>query len=228
MAWMQTLYAMEHHVWDGFMAFLTFAGGNTMAIFTVIRCRNRWQFVLIAVWKICLSSTLSLTAFTNAVFLSNKGSEDIEFLRRPLPSIYWLFLYLLGLIVGMVGVFSLVKETWPDNSQVKLITYVFGGISGGCIAVVMVLALVGAILVVVLCVAGEAESVDLVNLDSGVKLFFGAAPFGGVIFLVTLGVFYSDWILAAIAGNLAGEPSSDIALFYWLYFAFKRLPLFSF
>jgi len=76
-----------------------------MAIFTVIRCRNRWQFVLIAVWKICLSSTLSLTAFTNAVFLSNKGSEDIEFLRRPLPSINWLFLYLLGLIVGMVGVF---------------------------------------------------------------------------------------------------------------------------
>ena len=122
---------------------------------------------------------------------------------------------------------SLVKETWPDNSQVKLITYVFGGISGGCIAVAMVLAL--AILILVgACVTGDADSLDLWNLNNWVTLFFGAAPFGGVIFLVTWGVFYSDWILAAIAGNLAGEPSSDIALFYWLYFPFKRLPLFSF
>ena len=29
---------------------------------------------------------------------------------------------------------SLVKETWLDNSEVRLITYGFGGISGGIIA----------------------------------------------------------------------------------------------
>src|SRR5271156_4032668 len=35
---------LKYHVWDGLIAVITFAGGNAMAIFTVIRCRHRWQF----------------------------------------------------------------------------------------------------------------------------------------------------------------------------------------
>jgi hypothetical protein len=43
-----------------------------------------------------------------------------------------------------------------------------------------------------------------------------------------LGAFYSDWVLAAIAGKLTGAPSSDNSALYWSYFAAKRLPSFSF
>jgi len=171
---------LEHHVWDGIMGFLTFAGGNTLAIFTVIRCRNRWQFVLIAVWKICLSTTLSLTAFTNAVFLGNKDEEDNEFHEGPLPSAGWLVLYVLGLIVGMVGVFSLVKETWVDNSEVRLITYVFGGISGGFIVLAMGYGILGAI------VEGCGND-DSEGFLTGIGVFFAAAPVGGVIFFGNIG-----------------------------------------
>jgi hypothetical protein len=41
------------------------------------------------------------------------------------------------------------------------------------------------------------------------------------------GAFYCDWILAAIAENWAGLPSSDIAFLYWIYFAAKRMPMLS-
>jgi hypothetical protein len=121
----------------------------------------------------------------------------------------WLFLYVVGLIVGIVGVFSLVKETWLDIPKVRLITYVFGGICGGIIVFVFL----GTML--------DCEG-------NGLATSFVSVPIGGVTLLVVLGVFYSDWILAAIAGNMAGVPSSDVALLYWLYFAFKRFPLFSF
>lgn len=46
----------------------------------------------------------------------------------------------------------------------------------------------------------------------------------GFAMMITL---YSDWILAAIAGNWAGTPSSDNAVLYWLFFFAKRLPLLS-
>ncbi len=42
-----------------------------------------------------------------------------------------------------------------------------------------------------------------------------------------LGAFYSDWILAAIAKNMTGTPTTDNAVFYWVYFVAKRLPFFS-
>ena len=44
------------------------------------------------------------------------------------------------------------------------------------------------------------------------------------IFLLTL---YSDWLLGAIDNNWSGQPDSDVALFYWIYFAAKRLPMLS-
>jgi hypothetical protein len=36
---------------------------------------------------------------------------------------------------------------------------------------------------------------------------------------------YSDWVLGVITGNLAGAPSGDVKVIYWIYFVAKRLPL---
>jgi hypothetical protein len=55
----------------------------------------------------------------------------------------------------------------------------------------------------------------------------------GYLFVCSVGIFllfgglYCDWILAAIAGNWGGLPSSDVAALYWIYFVSKRLPMFS-
>jgi len=43
-----------------------------------------------------------------------------------------------------------------------------------------------------------------------------------------LAALYSDWVIAFLAGNMAGVPMSDNALLYWTYFFAKRIPLFSF
>ena len=40
-----------------------------------------------------------------------------------------------------------------------------------------------------------------------------------------LSTLNSDWLLGAIASNLSGYPSSDIAVLYWGYFIAKRLPI---
>jgi hypothetical protein len=217
---------LNHHLWDGLVAVLTFGGGNALAIFTVIRCRNRWQFVVIAVWKITLSTTLALTALTNAIYIPINDGHDPD--DGPLPSLLWGILYVLGLIVGMVGVFSLVKETWLDIHEVRIVTYVFGGISGGIIAIVLLSGI--AMFLVGLCLSVSDDDSD--EGEEVIKTGCGTAGTvvlaGGPIALVIFGVFYSDWILAAIAGNLAGAPSGDVAILYWLYFAFKRFPLFSF
>jgi hypothetical protein len=68
---------LSEHPWDGVLGFVTFAGGNAMAIVTVIR-RHTWQFILIAVWKICLSTTLALTALTNAVIMTTNAKDPLD------------------------------------------------------------------------------------------------------------------------------------------------------
>jgi len=40
-----------------------------------------------------------------------------------------------------------------------------------------------------------------------------------------VGAWYNDWILAAIAENYSGLPSSDNAVLYWGYFIAKKIPL---
>ena len=47
----------------------------------------------------------------------------------------------------------------------------------------------------------------------------GLAAFG------ILAVFYSDWALGVMTGNISGLPSGDVAPLYWSYFVGKRLPI---
>jgi hypothetical protein len=104
---------------------------------------------------------------------------------------------------------------------VRIITYSFGGLIGGLTGIL--LCLVG---IVVTC-AKDKES------TSGVLGEFMAGGFFVSVFtpITMAGItaaFYSDWILAAIAGDgWAGTPSDDNAIFYYTYFAAKRLPMLS-
>jgi hypothetical protein len=177
------------------------------ATFTLIHCRNRWQFVLIAIWKICLSATLSLATVT-AAFMSKVDHLAEPPARKDIArSTIWLALYVVGLTIGLMGVGTWVKETW-DNHTIRLITYAFGGICGGLI-------LIPGVGSCCTWVDGHEDVLPLVYMGPI------ALAAGGI---VMLGVLYSDWILAVIAGNLAGVPSPDILILYWAYFAAKRLP----
>jgi hypothetical protein len=48
------------------------------------------------------------------------------------------------------------------------------------------------------------------------QLVWDLAAFG------ILAVFYSDWALGMMTGNIVGLPSGDVAALYWSYFVGKN------
>jgi hypothetical protein len=186
---------------------------------TMIRCRSRWQFIAIAAWKLDISVVLGCLSVHAAVILP-KGEIDWEYYqidpRDARKVLFWLLLYIPGVVGGLAGLFSLVGETIKTNQNVKTITGVFGGVT------LLVALLVGLLVWLRISERGSSEG----SLD---PVFASGMMFLGVTIgcLAILGAFYSDWILAAIAENLSGFPSSDNAALYWSYFVAKRLPFFS-
>jgi uncharacterized membrane protein (DUF485 family) len=93
---------------------------------TIVRCRKRWEFICLTVWKLDLSLTLGSIAIHSATFVA-KGIRDappkfIEFKHvRDLSGLttqisgiwyrylFWLFLYVPGFGAGLAGLFSLVN-----------------------------------------------------------------------------------------------------------------------
>jgi hypothetical protein len=132
-------------------------------------------------------------------------------------SLWWPILYMSGLILGLVAITSLVYENW-DVRAVPIITYSFLGIGGG-------IGVLGVVLIFLSC-SGLCR-----KRNHKIQAFVGATGYliiWGLGFVGGAAALYSDWILAAIAGNYAGAPSGDIDVIFWLYFVAKRLPLVSF
>jgi hypothetical protein len=132
----------------------------------------------------------------------------------PQQALFWTLLYIPGVIVGLAELISLVIQEIRHNPTVERITLVFGTV----VATLAVLSLIAVIIIS----DSDGGLVRVIGWSS-VGFLFGAATTIGI-----LGPLYSDWILGAIAQNLAGTPSSDNALLYWCYFVAKRLPFFSF
>ena len=72
--------------------------------------------------------------------------------------------------------------------------------------------------------AGMRAASDPARLVWRIILFLLGGTLTTVVILAAL---YSDFVLGMAAGNMTGWPSSDNAVFYWIYIAAKRLPLFS-
>lgn len=111
----------------------------------------------------------------------------------------WTALYAIGILVGYSGLFSLVRQSWHIHAVRDLtISYI-----------------------VVTC---AFTLLGLFSADEALWLTIG-------LFMIGTGMIaalYSDWILAAIAGNYAGVPDGNNEVLYWTYFAAKRLPFVSF
>ncbi|KAI9864677.1 MAG: hypothetical protein M1813_003167 [Trichoglossum hirsutum] len=206
-----------------------------VSVWTIVRCREDWRVLVIAVWKltmsvslgcVCIHRSLMLVGAQSAVVTggvghyaggypaggyqavgdrANGSDEDRREGYNRWKLLLWLVPYGCGMVTGMAGLVSLVRHNW-HNHQIQIITGVF-------ISVVFSTALVIALLVC--CSIGKL-------ITSGFVGLFIAGSLIGI-----LSAFYSDWILAAVMGNLVGTPSADVAALYWIYFVAKRLPLFS-
>lgn len=210
-----------------------------ITVLTIIRCRNRWQFVAIATWKLILSVTLGVLSF-HAVMMVRPKEEQQYIELGPLQSnsdasekkdykkvLWWLLLYIPGVVVGLSGLLSLVSKEIGHNHRIKIVTEVFGGAIALPVLVMLIIGIVGMCLQ---CRKSREEQANNWSIENLGKRTMAT----GVIALLVAGsatsvlaALYSDWVLGAIAGNMVGLPSRDVAAMYWAYFFAKRLPLFS-
>ncbi|KAK0707865.1 hypothetical protein B0H67DRAFT_588803 [Lasiosphaeris hirsuta] len=220
-----------------------------MSVFTLIRCRNTWPFILIAVWKMVLSATIASIAW-HANYLAVKErrpsqleppfaavanaathlsllnvsplgdspdfSASLGLPRKKFRSLlWWTAFYFLGAIVGLVGILAIVFETM-ENSRVRIITYVFGCVVG-----------LGVVVAVSYIMSGRS---DLGPGGFGSRVGWSlAAAIGVAIFeMLFLIAFYTDWVLAALAGDMLGVhlPTANLASAL-IYFFAKRAPMLS-
>lgn len=75
-----------------------------LSIFTIIRCRQRWDFVLLGIWKATMSLTLGLISSHAALQVRNKEKKE--------QVLWWLVLYVPGFLVGAIGLGNLINEDW--------------------------------------------------------------------------------------------------------------------
>ncbi|KAK4459725.1 hypothetical protein QBC42DRAFT_182731 [Cladorrhinum samala] len=258
---------LDHRRFNLAVAIIGFLITLILTTLTMARCRRTWPFILIAVWKLVLSVTLTgmtvqatLEIFempkdgktpeveydpffaggsyradstvggyhplkgSTSTFTLQRMNENGEYVERErkinLPQgqeryhrvWYWFPLYFVGSVIGFVGIMNVVGKNINDNHRLKLITGVFGGVT---LLVVMA--------VLVLC----CLLMDGSGCCGALSISFLAGAGVAVFVLSVLFAFYTDWVLAALAGDLVGTPSSDNAVFYWTYFAAKRLPMLS-
>lgn len=241
---------MNNWKWDLLLGIGSCVLPVALAIFTIVRCRNGWQFLLIGIWKMFMSALLGITAIVAALStrpvmgidtqpqntspgsdtqnpagqyeLSNVPAEarrnltdktrlnppSSEARKRKNYSLLGLLIYVPGLIAGLTGLFSLVKQNWHSILAVRLITFTMWSVAGA-IGVFFVMA-------AVLIARG---SVERTSLAVGTLIVYAVTAVGVV------GALYSDWILGAIGGNFGGVPSGDNPWLYWVYFFTKKLPL---
>ncbi|KAK3349088.1 hypothetical protein B0T25DRAFT_547173 [Lasiosphaeria hispida] len=215
---------------------------------TLIRCRKTWPFILISVWKIVLSTTITSMA-THANYLAFGDSMQSRKLAAPFAALanahlrpdnvspmrsgtdistslkllrekfrvllWWTAFYSLGAIVGLVGVIAIVHESM-ENERLKVITAVFGCVVGlGAAAAVS-------------CVMSGRSELGTGGVGSRVGWSLIAAIGVAIFEMLFLFAFYTDWVLAALAGDMVGlQIPGDNFWSALLYFFAKRLPMLS-
>lgn len=225
---------LRHSIFDLVVAICSLLGSSINAVVVMARCRREWQFLLLALWKLSLSCTLGCMCVHRALLVRHAG--EVKKSKKPF---FWLSVYATTIVLGLAGLFSLVRRSW-DNPHVRIVTGAFWGIAGG-------LAFISALLPQTTTTEYEFER-ERDGLVAYVQRWFGQDTretytvllesttwgpgrclqsfFASALMLTgLLAALYSDWVLGVITGNLAGVPSGDVRVIYWIYFVAKRLPL---
>jgi hypothetical protein len=184
---------LHHPLFDMFLGCCGLFFGVGITVFTMVRCHQRWQFLVIAIWKAVLSFTLGGLNLHAAIH-TQSGSGCLTIL-------VWGFIYGLGMALGLAGLSSLANDAWVYSRVIRLVTMAFGGVTVGSIALA----------ILYYCCGGDWEV-----LCRNIFLIFGILP-----------ALYSDWVLAGLANNIIGVPSSDNRVLYIAYLVAKRFPFFS-
>jgi hypothetical protein len=213
-----------------------------IASFTIARCRSRWQFILLAVWKIVMSMIVGawgISASRNAMKVSAyellAKSSKIDLAKFPHaaaradpPPSYE------GRDVPYKApcIWSSEDHTW-----LTLFIYAAAAVVGlvGLISLVVenfwisgvwkITTVFGSLILGtgLACLAlwwwvdADEEENSVRRHSKALLLGLGLSSLGVVpTLMLILAAFYSDWVLGALAGNLVGVPSGDNAYLYWV------------
>ena len=229
----------NHHKWiDITLSIFGLVISVTLTVLTILRCRNRWQFVVMATWKLVLSVTFGILSIHAATMVQPRAKHQYSGLGKSTANaiqnkeytkvLWWMLLYVPGVVAGLSGLLSLVFKEIGHNADVKIITEVFGIVIAFPAGLMLI---VGIVSMCRQCCGSRKEEVHNSSMEDLGKT---TVAIGIMVSLVAgsttsvLAALYSDWILGAIAGNLVGLPSGDVAPLYWGYILAKRLPFFSF
>jgi hypothetical protein len=219
MAWLaggRTSYLTKitQPIWGLILAIVGLVSGFVLTTFTLVRCRNSWQLLLLGMWKMSMSLLNGLVAIHVGVVVYRTKSSSwkqteawiwafFRVLIPPLAPIPFLngCIDIFWVIIGFTGLMSLISHHWTSLTEV--ITLIFAGLIGVTIVSAVVFSIAGAI-----------------DGDTG--------RVGGFLVIIGLASLYADCMLGAMVGNLVGLPSGDNALVFWLYFASKRLNMLNF
>ena len=247
---MMPFWRVKHSWLDLYLGVVGLIVSTAMAIVTIVKCRNTWQLLVIAVWKMSMSLLNGITAIHVAVYFmradlrarredaAEVGMPLYEYHRsrrqeelaakKPFCSALWWTL----LCKAFYG-----PASYHNCLQVKAILDIPGMISG-----------MSGLMNLVQHSKGHK---GVLKITAGFYVFVGLGLFafayvtwrvldvygwGGLTLGTSLGVFatfsilavfYSDWVLGMMTSNLVGLPSKDSYVFYWTYFISKRLPMFS-
>ena len=135
---------------------------------------------------------------------------------------FWVVLHLVGTTIGYIGLFRIVKQSW-ENLAIRALVYEFLGF----IAVFAGASLAGFAFFVITSDSNKGTDKKELAEEISIGVSF-MIPLILVLVFELVGVFFSDWVLGAIAGNFSGIPDGNNAVLFWVYFAAKRLPFVGF
>jgi hypothetical protein len=115
--------------WDLVLSVTGLILGFAFTIHTMVQCKQRWQFMLTAVWKATLSISVGALSVHASVMAWGGGAGYSPSLRLLL------IIYVIGTIIGLAGLFSLVVLAWGERI-IFISTCVFGGIVGVAVLIV--------------------------------------------------------------------------------------------
>lgn len=179
------------------VGFSTLVGTICLTIFTMIRCHNHWQYLLLAIERLGISVVISFITIS-ATLATWHGAPDTH---RAFSGFIYYFVMTFANILGAVGYLALLVENWK-NPAVR--------VAWGSGAAVLGVVVGGALFVIPCCCNYQYDERDMLLVTIAIHFF---------------AIAVGDWVLGAIAGNIAGNPDGKVKVLYWLYFGFKRLPM---
>ncbi|KAF8659276.1 hypothetical protein AX16_001851 [Volvariella volvacea WC 439] len=115
---------VNYGMWSMLLSSAGLGGTISMAFKTIKSCKNTWQLLVIAVWKLFMSFLSGITAIHVAMVVLMQKDMEWDLKKASKRAAWWIALYVPGMVAGMTGLMSLVVQHW-DNRGVYGLTIFF-------------------------------------------------------------------------------------------------------